>query len=188
MTTAACPLGLEELVDYLVGESSEQDAAAVEDHLFTCAACAERLDSVDRVRAAVVAAVRAGAVGGGVDAAFVERLRRDGMTVHEYRIAEGATVACRSRPEDLVLVRLRADTAELHDLRVTATFEDLAHGVTTELPPREAVADRAAGEVMLLLPGAVVRAYPRSRWTLRLRGEGPQGPAERGPFVMDHTP
>jgi hypothetical protein len=180
------PLALDELVGYLLGDLPEADLDAVEEHLFGCAACGGRLESVDAVRRAVADAARRAELGGNVGAAFLERAVRDGLSVREYRIPKDGEVACTAGPEDLVLVRLALDPARPADsdrpaaLRLNATFEDLERGGSAELPAREVLADRGLGEVMLVFPGEAVRAYPRSRWTMRL--------ADGATYVMDHTP
>lgn len=197
--TAPCPLGLDELLAYLLGDladRSDGEVDAIEEHLFDCAACGRRLDSLDALRHAVSEAARRAELGSSVGGAFVERAARDGLSVREYRIREGATVPCRAGPEDLVLVRLAlgaersAGLGEGAGLRLDATFEDLERRVAAELPPREVVVDRDRGEVMLVFPGAAVRSYPRSRWTMRLSGgtAAGEGPGEIGPFVLDHSP
>lgn len=183
-----CPIGLDDLVEYVLGETPEAKVEPLEDHLFGCERCARRLDSLDRIRRAVSAAVLRSALGGSVNGAFVDRASRDGLSLREYRIAEGTTVACSAGPEDLVVVRLAAGFEGVGDLRLDGTFEDLERGESEPLPTRDAVVDRDLGEVVLVFPGEVVRAYPRSRWTLRLQGETATGRAEMGPFVMDHTP
>jgi len=183
-----CPLGLDELLGYLLGDledRADDELDAIEDHLFDCAACGRRLESLDALRRAVAEAAQNAELGGNVNRAFLERAARDGLSVREYRIDEGTTVACTAGPEDLVLVRLAAGTAhaargeEIDPLELRVTFEDLERGESTDLPPREVALDHDMGEVMLVFPGDTVRAYPRSRWTLHLGGHT---------YVMDHTP
>lgn len=183
-----CQVGFDELVDYVFGETPEDRVEALEEHLFACPRCARRLDLVDALGRAVVEEVRHGAVGGVVDAAFLERAEREGVTLRQYRITEGTTVACSAGPEDLVVVRLAARFPAAGELRLEGTFHDLERDETAPLPAREVVADRELGEILMVFPGELVRAYPRSRWTMHLHGEGEEGPEDLGPFVMDHTP
>jgi hypothetical protein len=183
-----CAVGLGELVDYLLGELGSERAEALEDHLFECGTCADRVDSLERLRAAVANAARRAEVVANVNGAFLERAARDGLTLREYRIPAGEAVPCSAGPEDLVVVRLAAEYGDLRDLALDAELHDLDREEVTPLPAREVVVDRDLDEVVLVFPGALVRSYPRSRWTLRLRGEGAGGPSEIGPFVMDHTP
>lgn len=183
-----CPIGLDELVGYLLGETSEAELDAVEGHLFACERCARRLDSLDTVRRSISNSVLRASLGGSVNGAFLDRVSRDGLALREYRIAEGATVACSAGPEDLVVVRLAAGFEDVGDLHLDGTFEDLEREESAPLPARDVVVDRDLEEVVLVFPGEVVRAYPRSRWTLHLHGETATGTAEIGPFIMDHTP
>lgn len=185
---SACRVGLAELLDYLCDESANDTADAIEDHLFECDVCAARIASLERVRAAVADAARDGEVVANVGGAFVERAARDGLTLREYRIPAGDVVPCTAGPEDLVVVRLAAEYGEAEELDLDAELHDLERETVTPLPARQVVVDRDLDEVILVFPGELVRGYPRSRWTLRLRGEGSGGRFEVGPFVMDHTP
>jgi hypothetical protein len=187
MTSRDHPVGLAELVDYLAGDLSGERAAALEEHLFECDRCAAELDNVARIGAAVRAAVRRGAVGANVTAAFVERVADDGLTVREYRLEEGQTVACSAGPEDLFVVRLAGEFGGAGPLRLEAEVE-LATGRTQPVPTREVELDRHTGEIVLAFPGDVVRGYPRSVWTLEVAADSEDGPVGWGPFVLDHSP
>lgn len=184
----ACPVGLDELLDHLLDETGADRSGAIEDHLFECDACAERLESLERLREAVAGAARRGEVAANVTTAFLERAVRDGLTVREYRITDGGTVLCSAGPEDLWVVRLAGEFGDLHGVDLEAEFHDLEHEAVMPMPGREVVIDHDLGEVILVFPGDQVRGYPRSRWTMRLHGEGVGGPLDFGPFVMDHTP
>jgi hypothetical protein len=183
-----CDVEISRLVDYLLGELPQADVERLEEHLFECPVCARRIESIERLGLAVADAVRHAAVGANVNAAFVERAARDGLTLREYRIRSGQIVPCEAGPEDLVVVRLAADYGDATDLSLDVTFENLESGETSTPATRRIAADRDCGEVVLVFPGEVVRAYPRSRWTISVHGERPSGTAEFGPFVMDHTP
>jgi len=186
--TAPCTVGLAELLDYLFDAIPSERAEALEDHFFGCAACADRIASLERLRAAVAGAARRAEVAANVNAAFLERVARDGLTLREYRIRASESVPCTAGPEDLVVVRLAADYGEVEEFEVDAELHDLERETVTPLPARDVVVDRALDEVILVFPGELVRSYPRSRWILRLRGAGVGGRFEIGPFVMDHTP
>lgn len=188
MTDPACLLSFDDLVGYLVGDDPAAGVDAFEEHLFTCDRCRRRIDSLESLRRGISDAVRDGSVGGNVSRSFVARASKDGLSIREYRIPEGETVACTAGPEDLVLVRLSGAFEGLEELRLDAVFEDLDRQETADLPRREVVVDRDLQEVVLVFPGQEVRAYPRSRWTLRILAQSPGGPKELGPFVMDHTP
>lgn len=182
------PVDLGQLADFLLGELEPAIARSVEEHLFECPDCARRLAEIERIGRSVAAAVRGAAVGAVVSQAFVDRATRDGLSHREYRLRAGETVACSAGPEDLVVVRLVTGVGDVGGLEMEVRFEDLDHGQAVALPARDVVADRERGEVVLVLPGEVVRSYPRSTWTMSLRGESPDGIRDLGTFVMDHTP
>lgn len=185
---SGCGAAPEALLEYVLGELPEEAAERLEEHLFGCAECADRLEVLESLRAAVSQAARTAEVALNADEDLLDRLERDGLTRREYRIPAGGTVLCQAGPEDLVVVRLAGEYHGVRDLRLDAEVVDLERDSAIELPVREVVADRGRDEVILVFPGQAIRGHPRSRWTMRLRGEGPGGPAEVGTYVMDHTP
>lgn len=190
MTTRhpSCDVGLDRLVDYLLDELPSEDAEALEEHLFLCSRCAARAESIDRLAAGVAEAARHAVISAVVAEPVVARARADGLTMREYRIPDGGFVACSAGPEDLTVVRLAADYRGAADLELEVVLHDLKSGATAPPMLRPVVADLDRGEVVLVFPGAVVRGYPRSRWSLRVLAASPAGPSELGRFEMDHTP
>lgn len=182
------PVAFEELVDYSSGDLAGDTADALEEHLFDCSVCAGMLEDIDRTAAAVRAAARQGAVIANVTSAFLERAVSDGLLLREYRLEQGASVACSGGVEDYVLVRLAADFAGAGRLQLHAVVENLETGQSMSLPAREVTPDVDVGEVLLVFPGSMVRTYPRSLWTLTVEAGGDGQPSAFGPFVMDHTP
>jgi anti-sigma factor RsiW len=189
MTALGRHPGTAELCDYVAGDLSVTDADAVEEHLFECPVCAAELESIERLRVAVRDTVRDAAVGANVNRAFLDRAVADGLSLRQYRLEPGTRVACSAGPEDLFVVRLAADFSSLEGLRLRVGVENLDSGESQTLPTRRVDADRSLGEVVLVFPGAVVRSYPRSLWSLVVEGElGSGDRGECGPFVLDHSP
>lgn len=186
--TAGCGFSPDRLVDYLLGELQGAEEARLEEHLFTCSVCAARLDAVARIGESVAEVVRHAGVAASVNRRFLARALADGLSLREYRIPAGERAHCTAGPEDLVVVRLAADLGDATDLEVDVRFENLESGDVAPSVTRPVFADRDLGEVILVFPGEVVRAYPRSVWTLTVHGDSPDGSVEVGPFVMDHTP
>lgn len=182
------PLVFADLVDYVLGELPETVVDALEEHLFGCPECAAELEALDRLGVAVRAAVRAGSVGANVTGAFLEHAAADGMTLRQYRLVSGQTVACSAGSEDLVVVRLAADFGPAQGLSLRVDYQDLDSGESHPLAAREVDVDLDLGEVVLVFPGTAVRAFPRSRWSLTIEAETGRQPVTYGPFVMDHTP
>lgn len=184
----SCGTELAQLVDYLLGELPAAEVEALEEHLFECAECAARIESIERIGTSIADVVRHAGVGANVNGAFLARAAHDGLTLREYRIPAGETVSCTAGPEDLVVVRLAGELAGARGLELGVAFHDLESGETSPVETRPVLADHELGEIVLVFPGEVVRGYPRSRWTLRVYGEAPSGRVDLGRFVMDHTP
>ena len=65
MKTPRCErIALDDLADYTAGELPEAEAAAIEEHLFSCAACGPRAAEFDALVRAIPPAVRSAEVGG----------------------------------------------------------------------------------------------------------------------------
>jgi anti-sigma factor RsiW len=103
-------IAFEDLIDYAAGELSEADAAAFEEHLFTCADCGARQAEFDTLVRAIGPAVRSGEVGGFVNDAVLNQLSREGIRVRTFALTPGAVVPCAVWDDDeLIAMRLRAD-------------------------------------------------------------------------------
>jgi anti-sigma factor RsiW len=142
MTRCAAPLGWDRLVDWLAGELAEGEAAAVEEHLFACAACAAAGEEAQAFVAGVAALIPPV-----VTAARVGRLRAAGVRVLETPVAAGADADVFFADDvDLAVHALRADLggAERVDVEMIA---DPAQPPVDTVPA--APFDAAAGAVYI---------------------------------------
>ena len=111
MTAPGCDrVALADLTDYAAGELSAIEAAAIEEHLFSCADCAGRAAELDALVRAIPHAVRSAEVGGFVTDDVLNRLARDGVRVRTFVLSPGAVVPCAVWEDDEVMaLRLRAN-------------------------------------------------------------------------------
>ena len=110
MTPGCKQISPADLIDYAAGELPESEAAAIEEHLFSCAGCAARAAELDTLVLALRPALRSAEVGGFVTDAVLNRLARDGVRVRSYALSPGAVVPCAVWEDDeLMALRLRAD-------------------------------------------------------------------------------
>jgi hypothetical protein len=181
------PLTFGEIADYVAGDLEPEAERRVEEHYFSCEACARRIEAVELLGRGIADAVGAGLIGGWISGDTVERLRRQGLRLREYRLQPGVSVNCTAAPaDDLVLLHLHGDFGEGPAV-VDVEFEDLSTGSVATHRDIEVSVDREHRRLTLVSTGDTIRAYPRSRWTMRVRGaEGAGAPV--GPFVLDHTP
>ena len=157
MTETGCGrLALADVTDYAAGDLSEAEAAAVEEHLFSCAICAAHATELDAILRAVRPAVGSAEIGGFVTDAVLNRLARDGMRVRSFALAPGAVVPCAVwAGDEIMALRLRADFGDFSEVtmsqRVAGSEVIRATGPVTSSP---------YGEIIYALPAAWVRQLP----------------------------
>jgi anti-sigma factor RsiW len=149
-------IGLADLTDYSAGELHETEAAAIEEHLFSCADCGARAAEFEVLVRAIRPAVRSAEVGGFVTDAVLNRLARDGVRVRTYALSPGASVPCAVWDDDeLMALRLRGDFGGASEF----TMSQRVGGSEVSRATGQ-VAARSQGEIIHLIPAAWVRQLP----------------------------
>lgn len=172
---------LEDLLAWWTGELTEELADEVEERLFSDAGVADQVEALRGLDAGVTALLRGGRVIAGVTVATLGRLQATGVHLRTHTVAAGEVTPCAVALEDVVAVRLTGFTG--------VTTVDLVQRVESEgQPPRETLwralpVDQDSGEVVLVYPGDVIRALPRTRISYVARGG-----ETRLEFGLDHTP
>ena len=149
-------VALADLTDYAAGELPEAEAAAIEEHLFSCADCGARAAELDALVRAIGPAVRSAQVGGFVTDAVLNRLAREGVRVRTFALSPGAVVPCAVWEDDeLMALRLRGDFGGASELtlsqRVAGTEVSRATGGTVA---------GSHGEIIYVEPAARIRHLP----------------------------
>jgi hypothetical protein len=184
--SGACsrPAADEALLDWWAGELASPDRRRLEEHLLSCGACAERAQGMHAFADGVRRLVREGRVPVVVLPAVLERLRREGRKIREYRVAPGGGVQCTVGPEDdVVLTRLAAELGGVSRLDLVTRMDEGPEERLADLP-----FDPAAGEVMFAPPADVLRAQPAHVARMRLLAVEPQGERLLGEYRFDHRP
>jgi len=181
MTRCDAPLDDRALVDYWTGELSDEENRRIEEHLFSCASCAARLEWMASLQSAVGTLARQGLISGIISRALLNRLQREGVRVRLYSLSPGETVPCAIFPgDDLVVTSLRADLAGIDTVSLSVVGPGNALGDLDDAPI--AAED---GEVLWATPGAFVRQMPSTRLQLTLRSGGDR--RVLGEYVLDHS-
>jgi hypothetical protein len=143
--TCQSPIAWETLVEYWAGELDADATAALDEHLFECAACTAASARV----AAVTEAVRA-AVPLAVSPRRLERLRAGGVRVRENTFAPGDRREVEFSPEsDLLIHRLSVDGLGLTgDERIALRVSSESTGALMAVM-EEAPFDPAEGAVLV---------------------------------------
>jgi hypothetical protein len=174
----------ETLLDWWSGELDAPEARRVERHLLSCGSCSGRVGTVAAVASGVSALVREGRLPAVLAPVVVDRLRRDGRRIREYRLAPGGTVQCSVAPDDdVVLARLRADFEGATRVDLVRYSDDGPEQRLADLP-----FDPASRELIYAPPADVLRAMPAHVERMRLYAVGPDGERLLGEYTFDHSP
>ena len=188
MTAAKClqPPPIEDLLSYAQRELGEQRASEIEEHFFACAACARRLSILQALGAGIARLVERGQLAAGASVALLERARKSGLRMGEYRLEPGQSAQCTIRPEH-----------DFNALRLAASFSGVEH-VDVECRPvtgkgpdfrfEDVAIDREHGEIVLLFPGDMLRPLPASTLAIELRGRGSGGERKLASYALHHSP
>jgi hypothetical protein len=182
-TTCATAIADETMVDYWSGGLPVQQGEAIEEHIFSCAACAARLESVAGVAAGITSLARQGRISGIISRGTLNRLQRDGVRVRVYSLSPGDIVPCAVfANDDLVVTSLRGNFAGVDTVTLSVTGSAPLSGVVLEDVPVTA----GEGELLWAAPGSLIRQMPTSRVTLMVTAGGASGP-KISEYVLDHT-
>jgi anti-sigma factor RsiW len=180
--TRACvdPILEETLVDYWSGGLPAAESEAIEEHVFSCARCAARLESVASLGIGITALARQGRISGIIARSTLNQLQRDGVRVRVYSVAPGDVVPCAVFPDDdLVVTSIRGDFAGIEAVTVSVTGSAPMSALVLDDVPVSV----AEGELLWATPGSLIRQMPTSRVTLTVTA----GARRIGEYVLDHT-
>lgn len=184
----ASPVPLEDFMAYRRGELEAERETSLEEHYFSCVHCAGRLAWVEGLELGIGEAIRRGLVDVVATRGFVERLERTGAVLRRYDLGVGEGVNCTAAPGELMtIITLRAPLRP--DVPLTLLFDvlDRESGARSH-DERAAFQDPSTGEVVLAVPGELMRAVGRHHITMRVRyGDAPDAEVS-GPFDFEHTP
>ena len=156
MTAPGCQrIAFADLTDYAAGELTESEAAALEEHLFTCGDCGARAAEFDMLARAIPPAIRSAETSGFVTDAILNRFARDGVRVRTYALSPGAVVPCAVWDDDEVMaLRLRGDFTGANEVTLSQRIAG------TEVVRTTGQVASSHGEIVYALPAAWVRQLP----------------------------
>ncbi len=183
MNGAACErIVFDDLVDYAAGALPAAEAAALEDHLFSCADCGARAAALEALARAIRPAVRSAAVGGFVTDAVLNRLAREGVRVRTFTLSPGAIVPCAVWDDDeLMVLRLRGDLGGAREVTVSQRIAGAEVSRTTGEP-----ASDLPGELLIAQPAALIRQMPAADMEVRLSAIEGDGERTIASYTLVH--
>jgi hypothetical protein len=183
MAAARCErVALADLTDYAAGELPEAEAAAIEEHLFSCPDCARRAGELDALVRAIPPAVRSGDVGGFVTDAVLNQLQREGVRVRSFVVSPGDIVPCAVWDDDeLMVLRLRADFGDATEFTLSQRVAgNEVIRATGQLTPS------SQGEIIFATPAAWVRELPVVEVEVLLTEHEGVGDRAIGSYTLAH--
>jgi putative zinc finger protein len=184
MSSCSSPLAEDLVLDWWTGELAAAEARRVERHLLSCGSCAARAELLPAVAGGIQALVASGRLPGVLAPLVLERLRRDGRRIREYRVPAGGGVRCTVGPDDDVLIaRLGVDLAGVTRVDLVTRVDDGPEQRYADLP-----FEPAARELIVAPPTDGVRARPAHVERMRLIAVEPEGERLLGEYTFDHTP
>ena len=170
-------------IEYWLNELDDAESAALEEHLFECAACHAFLERLAALRDSIRDLYKAGHIATIVPAEFVRKIKDAGMTVREYRLAPQGSVYCTVAPQDDFVVG-HLETPLEGVSRLDAILEEVDMSSSRRLT--DIPFNAAEGEVVLL--PATHELRPIERLTLRVHviAIDPEGERTLGVYTFNH--
>ena len=184
MTRASCDTPPQDLFEYWLGELDETRSRGVEEHVFACAACTQRLGAIVDLGAAIRAELLRGAFSFVTSAPFIRRIKDAGWQVREYDLAAGGSVACTVTPDDdFVVSYLRAPLRDVR--RLDVLIDDTTSG---KHRVNDVAFDSEAGTLAAVTSTAYLKTLGHSQQRVRLVAV--DGVEERviADYTFNHSP
>jgi len=173
------------LADYWLGMLPDSEEDTVEQHLFGCDGCGDRLREVIALIEEVRRLARNGSLRVVVSDVFLERATADGARIRQYDLPAGGSVQCTvTADDDILIARLAADLSGAG--RVDLCFCD-ERGVE-QLRLQDVPHPPGEGSVIYQESMTYAKALPTTTMIARLVSVDDTG-SERtlGEYTLNHT-
>jgi hypothetical protein len=179
------PIDVTVLADYWLAFLPEAEEEAVEEHLFQCDECGERLREVIALADGLRNLAREGSLRMVVSDAFLRCAAEKGLRLRQYTPPAGGSVQCTVTAEDDILIgRLAADLKVAR--RVDLSFSD--EQGTEQLRMRDIPVNPSAGSVIVQESITFAKAAPTSTMIMRLLNVDDAGGEHLlGEYTFNHT-
>jgi anti-sigma factor RsiW len=185
MTRAACATVLpQQWLGYWLGELEGADEARLDEHLFACAACTERLQAIVELGAAIRAELARGALNIVLPEPFLRRVQAAGLRVREYALSPGGSVDCTIAPgDDLVVAHLRAPLRGVRRLDVL-----IDSSVAGKLRANDVPFDADADALVAVTSSVFLRTLRHAQQRVQLVAVDGAGERVLADYTFNHYP
>jgi len=159
-TPCSAPIAFADVVDYWAGELTGADHDRIEEHVFSCDACARELADGEKLVRGIGAVARDGRLHSVVTDAILNRLAADGVRIRMFTLDGSGVVPCAVwAGDDLVVSRIRADFADAESVTIVtrlASGEEISR--LADIPVRP-----GQREILNAFSAARLRTLPATR-------------------------
>ena len=179
------PIDAAGLADYWLGLLASPEEEAVEEHLFACDLCGDRVREIIALAEGIRQLARDGSLRMVVTDAFLKRAAEDGLRVRQYAPPPGGSVQCTVTAEDDILIgRLAANLTGVS--RVDLSICNEAGVEQIRLP--DIPFDSGTGHVIYQESVTFLKAAPTNKMIARLVTVDETGSeALLGEYTFNHT-
>lgn len=175
-----------ELIDYWLGDVPPSAMNAIEEHLFACSSCSQRLSELAALGDGIRALARHGRLHSVLTPEFVETLKAHGAKIREYRMQPGDSVNCSIAPDDdLAIAHLEAPLEGVSRLDLVFEF---AQGGLPQQRLEDVVFSPAKGEIVLAPRAEDLRQLGNTVQRVRLLSVSDAGDRLLGEYLFRHSP
>lgn len=173
-----------QLLEWWHRDTDDITTQSLDAHLIHCGPCGEVLEALLALGEGVRRTLRDGEVAAVLGSGFVDRLRAQGLRVHELSLPHNGSALCMVGPEDqLLLARLAAPLQGVRRLDLVAE-SSFAPGMPQRLP--DVPFDARRGEVLFAPGMAHVRRQPAHAMVVRLLAVAREGERLVGRYTLRH--
>jgi len=185
MTASRCrePIPFEEVVDYWSGDLTRADEDRIDEHVFTCAACARELADAEALARGIAAMVRGGRLYSIVTDSILNRLAADGLRIRMYTLEGSAVIPCAVwADDDLIVSRIRADFTGADSVSIVtrrASGEEIRRVSDIAIRPGQQ-------EILNAFSAAHLRRLPATQVHVTVTAHAASGDRTLAEYTLEH--
>jgi hypothetical protein len=185
MTGPSCPapIAFADVVDYWAGELTRVEEDRIEEHVFSCDACARELADGETLARGIGAVARDGRLHSIVTDAILNRLAADGVRIRMFTLDGSGVVPCAVwAGDDLVVSRLRADFADADSVTIVtrlASGEEISRLADIPIQPGQR-------EILNAFSAARLRKLPATRVSVSVIARAGSDERKLAEYTLEH--
>ncbi|HEY7195257.1 MAG TPA: zf-HC2 domain-containing protein [Gemmatimonadales bacterium] len=182
-TPCSAPLPFADVVDYWAGELTKAEEDWIEEHVFSCEACARELADGERLARGIGAVARDGRLYSVVTDAILNRLAADGVRIRTFTLEGSGIVPCAVwAGDDLIVSRIRADFADADAVTIVTRLpsgEEIARVDDIAIRPGQR-------EILNAYSAAHLRQLPATRVSVSVTARVGGGERMLTEYTLEH--